>query len=135
MSKQRARKPRKESKPLPNRIRAIRLSKNWSQDDLAELVDCDPTQISFLETGERRLTLEWMKRLSTALGVKPAELINGFDDAPESDKKMGAVYRASLPLPEGEAVLSVPVSLSPESGMELKQWLDLVIKNMKRKFG
>lgn len=42
---------------------------------LAELVNTSQAQISRLETGERELTEDWMRRIATALEVEPADLL------------------------------------------------------------
>lgn len=62
-------------KALPNRLREIRLAKGWSQQRLADAVNCSKMQISTLERGEQSLDLMWMRRLSTPLGVEPGELL------------------------------------------------------------
>lgn len=60
-------------------IKRMRETKGLSQDKLAKM--CEPTtvyqQIDKLETGERRLTLDWVERIAKALGVGPLQLIGG----------------------------------------------------------
>lgn len=62
---------------VAGQIKALRLGKGWSQDTLAKR--CVPRtvyqQIDKLESGERRLTLDWLERLATALEVDPIDLI------------------------------------------------------------
>lgn len=67
----------------PNRIRELRLAKNWSQERLAEEVGCSKMQISGLERGKPKLDLEWMRRLAGPLGVTPADLLP-IDDNPRA---------------------------------------------------
>lgn len=62
-----------------NRIHELRISRRWSQPELAEKVGAHWVTISKLERGHMKLTQEWMERLAQALGVEPAELIS---DAP-----------------------------------------------------
>lgn len=66
---------------LPNRIRELRIARNWSQDQLAAAANCSKAQISDLERGNRGLDIEWMRRLARALGVTAGELLS-HDDNP-----------------------------------------------------
>lgn len=59
-----------------NRIREIRKSKGVSAEELAARVGTSPTQVRRLETGSRKLTVEWMRSIAEALGVHPAELLD-----------------------------------------------------------
>jgi transcriptional regulator with XRE-family HTH domain len=65
---------------FPNRIRELRVGRNWSQDQLADEVGCAKAQISDLERGNRGLTVDWMRRLADALGVTPADLLSREDN-------------------------------------------------------
>lgn len=58
-----------------NRIRELREKKRLSTYKLAELVGTTQSTIHRLEAGQRKLTVEWMRRIADALGVQPADLI------------------------------------------------------------
>lgn len=58
-----------------NRIKDWRLKRGWSMQQLADKADTTRSQIDKLERGERRLTVDWMKRLADPLGCAPAELM------------------------------------------------------------
>ncbi len=58
-----------------NRIKQIRTRLGMSQAALAEKADTSAAQIQRLESGERRLTEEWMRRIAEALSVRPADLL------------------------------------------------------------
>jgi len=60
-----------------NKIRALRIARDWSQEHLASAVrpKTSQPQIDRLERGERRLTQEWMGRIAAALNVDPAALL------------------------------------------------------------
>jgi transcriptional regulator with XRE-family HTH domain len=60
---------------MGNRIRDLRLGAGLSQAELAELVGTTQAQIARLETGERRLTVEWMQRIARALSLRPSDLL------------------------------------------------------------
>jgi transcriptional regulator with XRE-family HTH domain len=64
---------------VANRIAAIREEKGLGLSDVARLAKTTPAQIQKLERGERRLTVEWMRRLADAMGVKPSELLDAID--------------------------------------------------------
>ncbi|NBN79909.1 helix-turn-helix domain-containing protein [Microvirga tunisiensis] len=68
-----------------------------TQAELAELANTNVSEISKLERGDRRLTVDWLARLGTALGVSPHELM----------------------LPPSEMVTSggVPLDLAPHKTM------------------
>lgn len=51
----------------PNFLRAWREYRGMSQVDLADAVGTTPNMIHYLESGERGLSLKWMRRLADAL--------------------------------------------------------------------
>lgn len=59
-----------------NRIRELRKLKGLSAEELAARIGTTPTQVRRLETGKRKLTVEWMRSIADALGVHPAELLD-----------------------------------------------------------
>lgn len=72
---------------MDNRIAAIRIAQGLSRSELARRVRTTPAQIQKLEDTDRRLTLDWMRRIANALGVKPSELLLANDvRSPEMDK-------------------------------------------------
>lgn len=66
-----------QAKVVTNRIREIRESKvpRMTIAALASLVNTTQAQMSRLETGERELTEDWMRRIAKALDVEPADLL------------------------------------------------------------
>ena len=66
-----------------NRIRDIRRQKQLTLADVAER--CSPPTtaqtIGRLETGMRNLSLVWMNKIATALGVEPELLVSGSEKA------------------------------------------------------
>lgn len=63
-------------------IKRLRLAADLSRPQLAAM--CKPPtnyqQIEKLERGERRLTIEWVERIATALRVDPEMLVTGDPD-------------------------------------------------------
>lgn len=74
-----------EAKNMENRIRELREARGLSLHKLAHYVETSAWQIRRLETGERRLTDEWMMRLAKALEVPPADLFARPDGLPNLD--------------------------------------------------
>ncbi|HEV2678168.1 MAG TPA: helix-turn-helix domain-containing protein [Aliidongia sp.] len=58
-----------------NRLREFREQASLSMQALATRVGTTAPQINKLEKGERRLTLDWMTRLATALGIEAKDLL------------------------------------------------------------
>ncbi len=56
------------------RLRALRLGRDLSQEQLAELAGLHPTYVSGIERGRRNVSLLNIHRLADALGVAPAAL-------------------------------------------------------------
>ena len=60
----------------PNNLRAWRLYRKLSQADLAGRCNTTGHMISYLETGQRGLSLKWLLRLAPALGTTPGFLLD-----------------------------------------------------------
>lgn len=60
---------------MTNRIKELRRLRGLTQDGLGKRVGTGRSQIVKLERGERRLTVEWMRRLARALDCHPADLL------------------------------------------------------------
>lgn len=60
---------------LPNHLREWRESVGISQETLADRIGTGKTQISRLETGQRRLTVVWLERIAKGLGRPKAALL------------------------------------------------------------
>ena len=59
-----------------NRIRELRERAGLTLDALAAKVGTTNQQISHLEMGKRRLTVEWLRRLALVLGCHPWALVS-----------------------------------------------------------
>ncbi|OLY95017.1 hypothetical protein BUE76_21825 [Cnuella takakiae] len=62
-------------KAVGQRIRAIRLERNRTQEDLA--IDCgvDYSQINRMELGERNFSISFLELVARHLSVDPKELL------------------------------------------------------------
>jgi len=63
------------SKAIGTRLRRVRQSQRISVRELARRLGSDPNTISRLETGKRRVTVEWLSRLCDELGLRASELL------------------------------------------------------------
>lgn len=85
---------------FPNRIRELRNQRGWKQHQLGERSGCGISQISDLETGRRELTIHWMRVISRAFGVEPADLLLPQDNSRSLDAGESALldrYRRAGP--------------------------------------
>ena len=60
-------------------LRAYRLERNFSQEELAEVSGLHRTYISGLESGARNPTITVVDQIAKALGVKASALLDGGD--------------------------------------------------------
>lgn len=63
------------------RIRSLRKARGWSLDNLAERAGISPSQLSRIETGHRRISLDQLTAISGALGKSLDELVESPDDS------------------------------------------------------
>ena len=75
-----------------NRIRELRHARRLSLVVTAKLAGTTVQQLSRLELGERRLTVDWMRRIAAALGVRPADLL------PEAGEQVGEFIQNGVEL-------------------------------------
>lgn len=59
-------------------VRALRLARGWTQEDLAHETGLAPVQVSRIERGRREIRLTTFLRLVRAFGVSPGELLGGL---------------------------------------------------------
>jgi transcriptional regulator with XRE-family HTH domain len=91
------------SKMQGNRIRELREERGWSMDDLAGRVHAPTTapQISKLEKGQVKLTMNWIERIAAAFDVHPLEIIE--PQLQPQEQQLVDLYRG-LAEPEQEAL-------------------------------
>lgn len=87
----------------PNNLRAWRMHRGLSQAELAERVGTTPNMVQYLESGERGLSLKWLRRLADALETTPGHLADyNPNDVPDPDifdfwsKRLDADQRRQL---------------------------------------
>jgi len=60
---------------MSNPVKAMREARGLSLQALADLVGTTRQQVHKLESGERRLSIDWLLKLSAALGADPKDLL------------------------------------------------------------
>ena len=69
-----------------DRIKALRISKGWSQDELARRVGySNRSTIAKIEAGERDLSRSKIQAFANAFGVSPSFLMDGKTEKPTSE--------------------------------------------------
>ena len=64
-----------EAVAFGERVRKLRLRRDWTQEQLAEQADLNSVQVSHIERGANEPKLTTIIRLARALGVKAGKLI------------------------------------------------------------
>ena len=63
---------------LGQNVRAARLERGWTQEDLAHQTGLTSVQVSRIERGKREIRLTTLLRLMKALEVPPSDLLDGL---------------------------------------------------------
>lgn len=71
--------------PEQNYLKAWREHRRLTQAQLAEQVDTTGAVISLLESGDRRLSDKWLRRLAPALGIPIGWLLETHPDSIDND--------------------------------------------------
>jgi phage repressor protein C with HTH and peptisase S24 domain len=66
--------PKTAPAPQKSKLRVARELRGLTQQQLAQLAGTSQPQIDRLETGKRKLSIDWMVRLAPHLGVSPIDL-------------------------------------------------------------
>ena len=114
---------------MSNRLREFRDLAGLSMQALADRVGTTASQINKLEKGERRLTLDWMTRLSAALGIEPKDLLplpnRPLPAAPTSTHLLGGGEAAPGPtVPARDPRDLIPVRSAARGGDEQEMFLE-----------
>lgn len=74
-------------KELGNRVREVRHSRGWSQEQLADLSGIHRTYVSSLERGQRNVSVLTLSRIAKGLRVTAAFLLTATRHAIKGPKK------------------------------------------------
>lgn len=67
---------READAPEPNHLKAWREFRHMTQDELAEAAETTGSVISLLESGGRKLSPKWLRRLAPVLNTQPGYLLD-----------------------------------------------------------
>ena len=94
----------------------IREQKGLTQKDVAEAVGTTANQISRLETGVRKLSPEWLDRLSFVLNCTKAELLGEEPQQPLTEKEKVMLETFQKLTPDQQAMIqTIANSLSQQT--------------------
>lgn len=96
---------------MQNRISVLRHERGLSLAALAKAAGTTKAQIQKLERGDRRLSLEWMERLASALQVKPSDLLPESAVSCQHGPEEREILEIVSKLPEGERVTIVRMAV------------------------
>lgn len=116
-----------KKKEIGTRIRAMRKSRQMTQEDLAKAIGQSPSSITMYETGRREPDFETMEALADVFNVPLASLVAGEDqlariledyytpeDEPRTpEARILAKGIDSMPKEQREAILNMMMGLYP----------------------
>lgn len=85
----RSRRGRKGRRKISHPLRDIRLSRDMTLEELAEISGLSPSYLSRLESGSRRLNVDTISRLSDALKCDPGDLLSSSDQWVQRGSALG----------------------------------------------
>lgn len=90
-----------------NFIAHYRRARDFSQDELGELIGTSQAQVQRLETGERKLTIEWAEKIAMVLLCTITQLYYGPAEQAETKENTLLEKFRSLPPTDKETVLNM----------------------------
>lgn len=103
---------------MENRIRVIREARGISLEALATEAGTTNQQVSLLETGKRRLTVEWLLRLAEPLKCHPWELVASDLPRPPLAEEIRLIARFQALTPGQRSALLRLVDVMAEPAVE-----------------
>jgi phage repressor protein C with HTH and peptisase S24 domain/DNA-binding XRE family transcriptional regulator len=61
--------------PVSARLKQLRIARGWSLAKLGEMVGTSGQNVSKIELGKARMTLDWVTKFARAFGIEPLELM------------------------------------------------------------
>jgi phage repressor protein C with HTH and peptisase S24 domain len=78
--------------PVSNRLKQLRMARGWSLAQLGEMIGTSGQNVSKIELGKARLTLDWVTKFARAFDIDPLELMRD-----ESPTRVAATPVAATP--------------------------------------
>lgn len=77
-------------KAIGKRIKELRIiTKEYSQEQLADVIGCDRAYISRVESGKQNITIDNLNQICNALGVSLKDFFAPFEEEYENEKNGG----------------------------------------------
>jgi len=77
-------------KRLGARSRQLRMKRDWTQDDFADLSGLHRAQVGAFENGRMNITLASLHLIAQTLGVRIVDLLKGVEREPKVGKRSRA---------------------------------------------
>jgi transcriptional regulator with XRE-family HTH domain len=77
-------------KRLGARIRQLRMKRDWTQDEFADLSGLHRAQVGAFENGRMNITLASLHLIAQTLGVRIVDLLKGVEREPKVRKRSRA---------------------------------------------
>ena len=113
------------------RIKELRLARNMTQKELADMLGVDRTAVVKYETGKNGPTSEILIKLSKIFNVS-LEYLLGVDDIKEEEIKKDLTTKYS---DEVKKIYEILSELSPENQKKLLELAEMYVENQKNNKG
>jgi len=74
-------------------VRKLRILYGLTQEECAKLIKMSPQSYRHLETGQKRISMLAVERLSDVFGLQPWELMKIVEKVPENDMEFWSSYQ------------------------------------------
>jgi len=78
---------------MTNRVREMRIGAGLTIGAMASALSVSKAQVSMLETGHRRLTVDWLIRIAEVLGCHPWLLVSDGADVAADAQELAILLR------------------------------------------
>jgi len=85
--------------PVSNRLKQLRMGRGWSLAQLGEMIGTSGQNVSKIELGKARLTLDWVTKFARAFDIDPLELMRDEQHLRVAPSLAGTVATAPERLP------------------------------------
>ncbi|HVJ54923.1 MAG TPA: LexA family transcriptional regulator [Aliidongia sp.] len=109
---------------IPDRLKQLRLARGWSLAKLGEMIGTSGQNVSKLELGKARLTLDWMNKFAQAFGIEPLELMQVAPRSSPPDPRQAGPDRFDIPQYSVDPRDMIPVRSAGRGGNGQSMFLE-----------
>ncbi len=99
---------------IGSRLRELRITRQWSLQRTAELIQVSQQQLSRFEQGQNRLGATQLFRLACGLGVPVGWFFKGYQEAPEERGRVANIVR--------EPMTEIPYAVADDEAAQLVRY-------------